>query len=160
MSPFLLRASSASGSVVLMRVQLVGSFLAANLGAMVAGTQSAPRFAAGGGSTRRLGVVVAGALGVGGQAWAWTVGAVTGGSRATGATTAADDPAGQAVEGGSAAVAAARLGSREVSASAGVVATGPRVGATAGTDWGRGGRRVRRRGKGGPRGSACLGGGR
>src|ERR1035438_4626263 len=120
MSPFLLRASSASGSVVLTRVRLVGSLLAAGLGSMAAGTRSAPRFAAGGGSTRRLGVVVAGALGVGGQAWAWAVGAIADGSRATGATTAAADPAGQAVESGSAALATAWLGSRGGSSSASV----------------------------------------
>src|ERR1017187_9192189 len=69
MSPFLLRASSASGSVVLPRVPLVGSGFAAGLGSMTAGPRSAPRSAAGGGSTRRLGVVAAVALGVGGQAW-------------------------------------------------------------------------------------------
>src|ERR1017187_7734099 len=134
MSPFLLRASSASGSVVLPRVPLVGSGFATGLGSMTAGPRSAPRSAAGGGSTRRLGVVAAVALGVGGQAWVGAVGGAAGDSRATGATTAADGSAGKAVEGASAGVAALWLGSRGVFSTAGVGATGTGAGATAGTN--------------------------
>src|ERR1017187_5643265 len=76
MSPFLLRASSASGSVVLTRVELVGSFFAASLGSMAAGTRSAPRSVRGGGSTRKPGVVAAGARWFDWQAGVSTVGRV------------------------------------------------------------------------------------
>src|ERR1039457_1203263 len=102
MSPFLLRASSASGSVVLTRVELVGSFFAASLGSMAAGTRSAPRSVRDGGSPRKPGVVAAGAPGFDWQAGISTVGRVVGDSTTTGAPSAADGPGG---EGGKAALA-------------------------------------------------------
>jgi len=54
------------------------------------------------------------ALGVGWPAWVGAVGAAAGDSMATGATTAADGPAGKAVDGACAGVVAVWLGSLEV----------------------------------------------
>src|ERR1039458_10774611 len=87
MSPFLLRANSASGSVVLTRVELVGSFFAAGLGSMTAGTRSAPRSVRGGGSTRKPGVVAAGARWVDWQGGVSTVGRGVGGFTTSGRET-------------------------------------------------------------------------
>src|ERR1035437_4301176 len=128
MSPFLLRASSASGSVRLTRVELVGSFFAAGWGPMAAGTRSAPRSVRGGGRTRKPGVVAAGALGVGGQAGVSTVGRVVGGSTTTGATSAADGPVGKAVKATSAEGVALGRVSRGGFSTAGMAAAGPGAG--------------------------------
>src|ERR1039458_6028295 len=132
MSPFLLRASSACGSVVLTRVQLVSSGLTVGLGSVATELGLAPGALEGGGSTRRSGVAAAGALGDGWSAGAGAVGAAVGDSRTPGATTAAEGPTAKAVEGASAGVGALWLGSRGVFSIAGGVATDTGVGATAG----------------------------
>src|ERR1035438_4368013 len=128
MSPFLLRASSASGSVVLTRVELVGSFFAASLGSMAAGTRSAPRSVRGGGSTRKPGVVAAGAPGFDWQAGISTVGRVVGDSTTTGATSAADGPVGKAVKAAFAEGVALGRVSRGGFSSAGMAAAGTGAG--------------------------------
>src|SRR5664279_1935202 len=134
MSPFLLRASSASGSVVLTRVRLVSSGLAVGLGSVATELGLAPGALEGGGSTRRSGVAAAGALGDGWSAGAGAVGAALGDSRTPGARTAAEGPAAKAVDGPSVGVGALWLGSRDVFSIAGGVATDTGAGATAQPD--------------------------
>src|ERR1019366_4200210 len=134
MSPFLLRASSASGSVVLTRVRLVSSGLAVGLGSVATELGLAPGALEGGGSTRRSGVAAAGALGDGWSAGAGAVGAAVGDSRTPGATTAADGPAAKAVDGASASVGALWLGAWCVFSAAAGVVTQPGVGGTADPD--------------------------
>src|ERR1017187_268798 len=133
MSPFLPRASSASGSVVLTLLELIGSFFAASLGSMAAGTRSAPRSVRGGGSTRKPGVVAAGAPGFDWQAGISTVGRVVGDSTTTGATSAADGPVGKAVKAAFAEGVALGRVSRGGFSSAGMAAAGTGAGTNAGT---------------------------
>src|ERR1017187_5772729 len=138
MSPFLLRASSASGSVVLTRVELVGSFFAASLGSMAAGTWSAPRSVRGGGSTRKPGVVAAVAPWFDWQAGISTAGRVVGGSTATGATSTADGPIGKAVKATSAEGVALGQVSRGGFSTDRMAAAGTGAGTNAATHWATG----------------------
>src|ERR1035441_4271709 len=138
MSPFLLRANSASGSVVLTRVGLGGGFFAGGLGAMTALTRSAPRSVRGGGSTRKPGVVAAGARWFDWQAGISTVGRVVGDSTTTGATSAADGPVGKAVKATSAEGVALGRVSRGGFSSAGMAAAGTGAGINEGTHWATG----------------------
>jgi hypothetical protein len=82
------------------------------LGSVAAELGLAPEALEGGGSTRRSGVVAAGALGDGWPAGAGTVGAAVGDSKTSGATTAVADPAATAIDGTSAGVGIIGLGSR------------------------------------------------
>src|ERR1035437_1226630 len=108
-------------------------FRVASLGSMAAGIRSALRSVRGEGSTRKPGVVAAGAPGFDWQAGISTVGRVVGDSTTTGATSAADGPVGKAVKAAFAEGVALGRVSRGGFSSAGMAAAGTGAGTNAGT---------------------------